>query len=74
MANTAEITEKLSSVITRSKSQKTINDTVYTEQCELPTGKLPVQKDILFCMLYLLRPDRAVKAMRTLQEAGRRKW
>ncbi|XP_041355286.1 uncharacterized protein LOC121372917 [Gigantopelta aegis] len=55
---------------TRSRSQKAIHDTVYSEQCELPTGKLPTEKDIVCCMVYLLRPDRAGKALRTLEEAA----
>jgi hypothetical protein len=58
-----------SSVVTRSKTTKTVHDTIYVEQWELPTGKLPVEKDILCCLLYLLRPDRAGKALRSQQEA-----
>ena len=54
---------------TRSKCQKTLHDTVYIKQCELPTEKLPVQKDVC-CMLYLLHPDRAGKAMRTINESA----
>ena len=54
---------------TRSKCQKTLHDTVCTEQCELPTGKLSVQKNVVCCMLYLLRPDQAGKAMCTINKA-----
>ena len=54
---------------TRSKCQKTFHDTVYTEQYELPTGKLPVQKGVC-CMLYLLCPDRVRKEMHTINEAA----
>ena len=70
MANISDIPASSSTIATtRSKCQRTIHDTVYTEQCELPTGKLPVQKDVC-CMLYLLHPDRAGKAMRTINEAA----
>ena len=71
MANISDIPASSSTVAaTRSKCQKTLHDTVYTEQCELPIGKLPVQKDVVCCMLYLLRPDRAGKAIRTINEAA----
>ena len=40
------------SSITRSRSQKTVHHTVYSKQCELPTGKLPTEKkDIICCMM-----------------------
>ena len=70
MVNISDI-PALSSTITRtrSKCQKTLHDTVYTEQCDLPTGKLTVQKDVVCCMLYLLQPDQAGKAMQTINEA-----
>ena len=45
-----------------------IDDTVYSEQGELPTAKLPVQRDVVCCMLYLLRPDQAGKAMHMINE------
>ena len=71
MANISDIPASSSTIATtRSKCQKTLHDTVYTEQCELPTEKLPVQKDVVCCMLYLLRPDRAGKAMRTINESA----
>ena len=70
MVNISDI-PALSSTIarTRSKCQKTLHDTVYTEQCDLPTGKLTVQKDVVCCMLYLLHPDQAGKAMQMINEA-----
>ena len=40
-----------------SKAEKIVHDVTYTEECELPTGKLPTEKDILCCMLYILRND-----------------
>ena len=40
-----------------SKAQETVHDVTYTEECELPKGKLPTEKDILCCMLYILRND-----------------
>ena len=56
MANISDIPASSSTIATtRSKCQKTLHDTVCTEQCELPTGKLPVQKDVVCCMLYLLQ-------------------
>ena len=71
MANISDTAASSSTITTtRSKCQKTLHDTVYTEQCELPTGKLPVQKDVVCCMLSLLCPGRAGKAMRTINEAG----
>ena len=50
-----------------SKYEKLVCDISYTEQLELPNGTLPVEKDILCCMLYLLRPG---KAERTVDEAA----
>ena len=71
MANISDILASSSTIMTaRSKCQKTLHDTVYTEQCELPTGKLPVQKDVACCMLQLLHPDQAGKAMHMINEAA----
>ena len=53
------------SSITRSRNQKTVHGTVYSEQCELPT-----EKYIICCMMYVLRLDRAGKALRIPQEAA----
>ena len=50
-----------------SKYEKLVYDITYTEQFEFPNGTLPVEKDILCCMLYLLRPG---KAERTVNEAA----
>ena len=70
MANISDIPALPSTIVTtRSKCQKTLHDTVYTEKCELPTEKLPVQKDVC-CMLYLLHPEQARKAMRMINEAA----
>ena len=71
MANISDIPASSSTIATtRSKCQKTLHDTVCTEQCELPTGKMPVQKDVLCCMLYLLCPDLAGKAISTIIEVA----
>ena len=71
MANISDILASSSTIATtRSKCQKTLHDTVCTEQCELPTGKLPVQNDVVCCMLYLLRPDLAGKVMSMINEAA----
>ena len=68
MANISDISSTIATTI--SNCQKTLHDTVHTEQCELPTGKQPVQKDVVCCLLHLLRPDRAGKAMHTINEAA----
>ena len=71
MANVSDIPASSSTIVTtRSKCQKILHDTVCTEQCELPTGKLPVQKDVVCCMLYLLHTDLVGKAMSTINEAA----
>jgi len=51
-------------------TQKVILDISYNEQCELPTGKLPTEKDILCCMMYLLRSVRTGKSKRTIKDAA----
>ena len=71
MVNISDISASSSTIATtRSNCQKTLHDTVHTEQCELPTGKLPVQKDVVCCLLHLLRPDRAGKAIHTINESA----
>ena len=49
------------------KYEKLVSDVLYTEQYQLPNGILPVEKDILCSMLYLLRPGRVD---RTAKEAA----
>lgn len=56
---------------TRSKTQKTINGTVYSESCGFSPGVLPASRDIVQGMIYLLRPDRAGKHARTVEDAAR---
>ena len=71
MVNISDISASSSTIATtRSNCQKTLHDTVHTEQCELPTGKLPVQKVVVCCLLHLLRPDRAGKAIHTINESA----
>ena len=41
------------------KYEKLVHDISYAAQSEFPNGTLPVEKDILCCMLYLLRPGKA---------------
>ena len=56
---------------TRSKTQKTVNGTVYSESSGFSPGVLPTYQDIIQGMIYLLRPDRAGKYGRTMDEAAR---
>ena len=51
-------------------TQKAIIDTMYNEQCELPIGKLPTEKDIICYMMYLLRPAIEGKLKRTVKDAA----
>ena len=55
---------------TRSKTQRNINGTVYSESTGFSPGILPTKKDIIESMIYLLRPDRAWKTGRTVEDAG----
>ena len=57
--------------LTRSTTQRSINGTVYCESSGFSPGVLPTSKDIVQAMLYLLRPDRAGKNSRTVDEACR---
>ena len=57
--------------LTRSTTQRNINGTVYCESSGFSPGVLPASKDIVQAMLYLLRPDRAGKNSRTVDEACR---
>ena len=52
-----------------SKFEAIVDDTTYIAQSKLPDGILPVEKDILCCMLYLLRPEKT-KNQRTINEAA----
>lgn len=56
---------------TRSKAKKLILNSVYIEASDLPNGVLPTKKQVVECMLYLLRPSRAGKLQRTKDEAAR---
>ena len=46
-----------------------VDNVKYTAQPEFPTGTLPLEKDVLSCMLYLLRPNQN-EHKRTLNEAA----
>ena len=54
----------------RSKATKNINGTIYTESCGLPPGILPTHRDVAESMLYLLRPERAGKNVRKIEDAA----
>ena len=56
--------------ITRSKVIKTLHETVYTEASDLPRGVLPTKKQVIECMMYLLRPSRAGKLQRSKEDAA----
>ena len=49
--------------------EKVVDDVSYVAQSEFPNGVLPVEKDILCCMLYLLRPGMA-EPKRSINEAA----
>ena len=51
------------------KSSKKIGSYVYTEAEELPLGVLSTKEDVIRCMLYLLRKDRAGKYHRDISQA-----
>ena len=56
---------------TRSKAKKVLCQSVYTEASDLPNGVLPTKKQVIECMLYLLRPSRAGKVQRSKEDAAR---
>ena len=47
-----------------------VDDVKYTSRPEFPKGTLPIEKDILLCMLYLLRPNQT-KTVSTIDEAAK---
>ena len=46
-----------------------VDDVKYTSRPEFPKGRLPLEKDVLLCMLYLLRPSQT-ETVSTLDEAA----
>ena len=54
---------------TRTKTQKKICETVYTESSTLNPGVLPTKKNVVECLMCLLRKDRAGKQQRTVKDA-----
>ena len=54
---------------TEEEYERFVDDVKYTSQPEFPKGTLPLEKDILLCMLYLLRPDR-LDSCRSTNEAA----
>ena len=55
---------------TRGKTQRIIGDEIYKELETLPLGVLPTKKDIVQCMLFLLRPENSGKTQRTIEDAS----
>lgn len=55
---------------TRTNTQKTLCGTVYSESFNLPLGVLPSKKNVVECMVYLMRKDRAGKQQRTVQDGA----
>ena len=49
---------------TRGKTQRRIGEEIYKESETLPLGDLPTRKDIIQCMLFLLRPKNSGKTQR----------
>ena len=53
----------------RSKAKKILHNVVYTESSGFPPGLLPTNQDVIESMLYLLRPERAGRAVRSVEDA-----
>ena len=51
------------------KYETSVHDVSYTAQAEFPNGTLPLEKDVMCFMLYLLRPGRS-ELERTINEAA----
>ena len=56
--------------LTQSRVAHKLGDTVYVERDGLPNGTLPSKKEVLECLFYLLRPDRAGAFQRSKEEAA----
>ena len=54
---------------TRGKTQRQIGEEIYKESETLHLGVLPTKKDIIQCMLFLLRPENSGKTQRTTKDA-----
>ena len=48
---------------------KQLHNGSFTEKEEFPNGKLPVEKDVIEVMIYMLRPDRAGRLHISIKEA-----
>ena len=53
----------------RGKTQRRIGEEIYKELETLPFGVLPTKKDIIQCMLFLLRPENSGKTQRNAEDA-----
>ena len=56
---------------TRSRARKILSGYVYNEASDLPNGILPTKKQIIECMMYLLRPSTAGKNQRSKEDAAK---
>ena len=65
----ASILEKYPNSITRKKTQKKIGDVIYCEEESFSLGVLPTARDVVQCLLFLLRPDRSGRTQRTIEDA-----
>ena len=54
---------------TRGKTQRRIGEEIYKESETLPLGVLPTKKDMIQCMLFLLRPENSGKTQRITEDA-----
>ena len=53
----------------RQLCSKQLHNASFTEKDEFPNGKLPVEKDFIEVMIYMMRPDRAGRAQLSFKEA-----
>ena len=67
----AEISSDGQTQLRRSMTKRTLNGTTYCEAYGFSPGILPTLKDVIQSMLYLLRPERAGKIRRTVNESCR---
>ena len=56
---------------TRAKVTSILGDTAYKEAEGLPNGVLPTKKQVVECMMYLLRPNRAGTVNRSREDAAK---
>ena len=54
---------------TKGKTQRRIREEIYKKSETLPLGVLLTKKDIIQCILFLLRPENSGKTRRTTEDA-----